>query len=71
MSSTNPNNNTQQRIFLKKSKNTFHALCSKICKNVISLFSEITLIYAMILLIKDSCAHQPTAGRTIVCSSNN
>ncbi|ELA54600.1 hypothetical protein A5848_001895 [Enterococcus faecium] len=44
MSSTNPNNNTQQRIFLKKSKNTFHALCSKICKNVISLFSEITYI---------------------------
>ena len=43
MSSTNPNNNTQQRIFLKNQK-YFPCTLFKICKNVISLFSEITYI---------------------------
>ncbi|BDP58238.1 hypothetical protein EfmJHP36_27170 [Enterococcus faecium] len=46
MSSTNPNNNTQQRIFLKKSKNTFH-------KPFFSLFFKNMVCFLMASNIKE------------------
>ena len=41
MSSTKPNNKVNKEYF-SKIKNTFHVLLFKICRNEVSLFSEIT-----------------------------